>query len=128
MRVAVLSGRIYRDWRLVWDELNAIHAKTPITCIIEGGGPGADRSAAQWALQHKVLLETYSPDWKGDYRGGDHRNERLIRISEPELVLAFRDHGQIGKVMLDDLVWRARNAKIPVREPVRKEVEEPAKV
>lgn len=116
MRVAVSGWRFYKDWRRVWAELDAIHAQTPITCIIESGGQqGPACNAAQWALQNDIPVETYpSSNWGKDGEAGQRRNRELIYRANPELVVVFPG----GKIM-DDLIWRARKARIKVVQPVK---------
>ena len=60
VRVIVCGGRTYGNrWRLT-DELNAIHAATPITALIHGNAHGADALADEWAAG-KVKTLTFTP-------------------------------------------------------------------
>ena len=37
MKVLVCGGRYFQDVALLWRHLDQLHAKSPITCVIEGG-------------------------------------------------------------------------------------------
>ena len=56
MRVLVFGGRHYADRRRLYEVLDAFHARTPITLIIEGEMSGADRLAREWAESRGVEL------------------------------------------------------------------------
>lgn len=49
MRVIVCGGRNFRSPAQVFAELDKLHAKTPITALLQGGATGADRFARDWA-------------------------------------------------------------------------------
>jgi hypothetical protein len=112
VRVLVCGGRDYRDYKRVWRILDEMHKNHPITAIIEGGAAGADRYAAHWAIQHDVAHETFGANWERDGRAaGVLRNQRMLDVAEPELVVAFP--GGRGTA---DMVRRAHAAQVLVRE------------
>ena len=90
MRVLVCGGRDYTDQRAVWDALDALHAKNPITLMIEGGATGADTLGYEWAVARGVLGVTFQADWKKYGRAaGPIRNTLMLTEGKPDLVIAF---------------------------------------
>lgn len=87
MRVLVCGDR-------TWNKASAIHRElaklSSITCIIEGGAPGADSIAYSWASEMVVECETYRADWiRFGKAAGPLRNQRMLTEGKPDLVLAF---------------------------------------
>lgn len=90
VRVLVCGGRDFRDHGCVFDKLTAIHTGQMITCIIEGGAPGADEWAAVWADMVGVPRKKFPADWASLGRAaGPLRNQRMLDEGKPDLVLAF---------------------------------------
>lgn len=90
MRVLVCGGRDYANTGHVWNELDAVHAATPITLIIEGGAHGVDDMAVRWAVLHDVPGRTFWAEWGSYGRGaGPRRNAQMLKEGRPDLVLAF---------------------------------------
>lgn len=71
--------------------LDNIHELHGITHLAEGGAPGADYFAAQWARQHPgILLYTYPADWDQYGKGaGPRRNQLMLDEFHPDWVVAF---------------------------------------
>jgi len=113
MRVLVCGGRDYKDARLVFETLQALHRKTPITTVIEGGAYGADSYAREWADTSidQVIVEEYKADWSLGKKAGPIRNQRMLDEGKPDLVLAFP--GGRGTA---DMVARAKKAGVKVIE------------
>ncbi len=89
MIICITGGRDFADRTLVYRTLDAIHRETPITTLIEGGAPGADRLATFWAIDHRVPVRTFHAEWIKDGRkAGPLRNARMI-AERPDLVVAF---------------------------------------
>lgn len=71
MRVLVTGGRDYKSYEdrmWLYDGLSLLHSKAPITEIIEGGAPGFDLAARNWALWRSgcrdvIKITTVYPDW-----------------------------------------------------------------
>jgi len=90
MRVLVCGGRNFRFAALVADALDTIHAKTPITLLIEGGANGADHCASKWAESRCVPRMTFFADWKKFGKAaGPRRNKEMLWKGLPSLVVAF---------------------------------------
>ena len=112
VKVLVCGGRDYRDVVCVFKTLEAIHAKTPIGVIIEGGALGADELAEVWAADRGVRCWAFPALWKLNGKAaGPIRNQRMIDEGKPDLVVAFP--GGRGTA---DMVRRARTAGVEVIE------------
>lgn len=112
-RVLVCGGRDFVDSSQIWGELDTLHREARHDCmtVIQGGAAGADRIAREWCKSRFVRFENYPADWSKHGRAaGPLRNQRMIDLGGPELVLAF--NGGRGTA---DMVRRAHAAGIPVR-------------
>jgi len=87
---------------MVYDELDKIHAETPITVLINGAATGVDSIASCWAYQNGVTCESYPLQW--------NRNKRMIDFGRPDVVVVFP-----GGVGTADMIAKAREACVPVR-------------
>ena len=88
--VLVCGGREYLDYRKLKETLDALHEDTPIQVIIQGGARGADAMAAKWARAAKIALTTFHANWnKYGKSAGAIRNQQMLDIGKPDLVLAF---------------------------------------
>lgn len=112
MRVLVCGGRNYKNIDKLYSVLDAIHAITPISCIIEGGAEGADYLAARWsALADLNEHARFKADWAIHGKAaGPIRNQRMIDEGKPDLVVAFP-----GGKGTSDMIKRAKVAGIYVR-------------
>lgn len=112
MRVLVCGGRSYADRNRVYDELDAIHSRTPIRTIIEGGAMGADHFARLWSAKRGLNHhQRFTADWAIHGKAaGPLRNVRMIAEGKPDLVLAFP--GGRGTA---DMIRKAEAAGVPVR-------------
>jgi hypothetical protein len=90
VKIIVTGGRHHTDDQLVWSMLSDIHRLTPITLLVEGGAPGADRAAQEWAKHTGVPFITVEADWD-HYPGhaGRMRNCKMLREHPPEALVAF---------------------------------------
>lgn len=89
MRILVCGGRDYRDSGRVYAALDLLHARRGITCIIEGGAPGADKLAAHWAKRRGIECQTFVPEWRRGPKAGPERNRRMLGEGRPDGVVAF---------------------------------------
>lgn len=109
-RVLVCGGRGYADRDFLAEVLDRIHAVDPIEAIIHGNANGADSLAGWWADLRGVKNIPHPADWKKHGKAaGPIRNQEMIDISEPTVVLAFP--GGRGTA---DMIRRARKAGVPV--------------
>ena len=52
--VLVCGGRDYTSYQTIWREMDAIHAKLPISLLITGDAQGADNLADLWAAKRGI--------------------------------------------------------------------------
>lgn len=82
------------------------------TSVVQGGAAGADALAKEAAKELGLPCWTVHAEW-GKYgkRAGILRNQAMLDLHHPDLVLAFPMQGSIGTW---DMVRRASEALIPV--------------
>lgn len=112
MKVLVCGGRNFIDGDKMFKILDAIDISIGISCIINGGANGADQLATDWARsKHKKTFICFA-DWrKYGKAAGPIRNSRMLKIGEPDLVLAFS-----GGKGTQDMIQKAKSAGVEVRE------------
>lgn len=106
MRVLVFGGRDFTDRRWLYRVLDAVHARLPISMIIEGEASGADRLARQWAEMRKILVDPYPADWNDisvagavvrrsrngklyNAAAGPMRNAKMLHLGKPTYAIGF---------------------------------------
>ena len=91
-KVLVCGGRDYEDRDHVYRVLDAYLARIgPDMLLINGGAPGADTLAREWAVDRRVDHLTLYAKWDLFGRSaGPIRNRRMAR-KKPKLVLAFSE-------------------------------------
>ena len=94
------------------DTLNRAHRKRPITLLIHGDAPGADRLANRWAEEHAVRRAPYPVDVTTGPAAEQIRNQRMLDAERPDGVAVFGDDQETA-----DLVERAKAAGLPVWVP-----------
>ena len=110
MRVLVCGGRNFRNHASVWGHLDKLHAKYHFTALIQGGAPGADLLAKEWA-RTKPGIKRYECKAEWQLYGaaaGRRRNARMLEW-KPDLVVAFP-----GGVGTADMVRKAEAAGVRV--------------
>ncbi|QOR55749.1 MAG: hypothetical protein YHS30scaffold667_45 [Phage 65_10] len=109
MRALVCGGRTFSDAAALDRALGLL----PITLLIHGGAPGADRLAGDWAHAHGVPYRVYFAEWNKHGRSaGGLRNTRMLVEGKPDVVVAFP--GGYGTA---NMVRQARAAGVPVITP-----------
>lgn len=110
MRMLITGGRDYAERNFLFAVLDRVHAKHPVTLLIEGGATGADRLGRVWAIARGVEYKTCEADW-GKYgkRAGFVRNNAMLREEKPDFVVAFRGGRGTG-----NMVNLANDAHVPV--------------
>ena len=110
MRVLVCGGEDHGDEARLRAVLDDLHAESPISCVIKGGAPGADRFGKHWASLRGVAVQTYVPCRHLDGRiAGMKRNQAMIDYGKPDVVIAFP-----GRRDTADVVRRAHAAGVRV--------------
>lgn len=125
-RVLVCGGRNYNNVTRLHHILTRRHAEHSIGVIVSGMARGADLLAVDWANQNNIHVDPYPAEWddltqpdaliivrrngtRYDLRAGFRRNQKMIDIGKPHLVIAFP-----GGSGTKDMINRAEKAKIPV--------------
>ncbi|MGP1664357.1 MAG: DUF2493 domain-containing protein [Rhodanobacter sp.] len=115
MRVIVCGGRDYMDRTSAFGFLDTLNAKLGITEVIEGGAPGADTLAGDWADHRGIKRTTVKANWK-EFRkaAGPIRNKAMLALS-PGALVAFpggKGTANMVKQALDAglRVWAPANA------------------
>jgi hypothetical protein len=110
MRVLVCGGRDYPDSGR--DSLFASLDRLLVgaTWLIHGDARGVDRLAGQWAHQRGIPVTPFPANWNAyGKRAGWLRNQEMLDIGKPDLVIAFPGGGGTA-----DMVRRARKAGVRV--------------
>lgn len=93
MKIIVCGGRDFgllpteRD--LIFQTLNSLHTKYPITFLAEGAAKGADSVALEWRIKNGIPGKRFPADWYPDGRISYKRNAEMLKEVKPELVVAF---------------------------------------
>lgn len=111
-RVLVCGDRDWKDYWLIFQALQEIEDQ--IEYVIEGEARGADVMARVAAVWLGIPWLAFPARWdEFDRAAGPIRNEQMLRIGRPTLVLAF--HNNIRKSRgTKDMIHRARNARVHV--------------
>jgi hypothetical protein len=108
MRVLVCGGRDYDEEDTLFAALDSLKG---VSHIIEGGAPGADALAREWAKSRAVPHTSYPADWlKYGRAAGPVRNRQMLREGKPNLVVAFPTGGPGTK----NMIGLAEKAGVPV--------------
>jgi hypothetical protein len=106
MRLVVTGGRDYTDTARIFAALDDLHARRPITCLIEGEAKGVDIRCRVWATRHGVPVEPYPAPWGDidhpsavvryrrdgtayDANAGPRRNQQMTDEGKPDMALVF---------------------------------------
>lgn len=115
MKVAVVGGRHFDDYRKMNYHLRGLAEVIKIESIVSGGARGADSLAYKWACDYGVNFICYPPlDYEkrvvGFTTAAKMRNERIV--SDADYLVAFPDPESKGTW---DTVNRAKLKGIPVK-------------
>ena len=115
-RVVVIGGRRYLSKDKVFGALNALHARSPIAWVIQGGGPGAAALAGAWASQtpgvRQLLFITGAGVGVPATETPMQRSVRMFKLGKPTYVVAFPGaNGTMHEIEL------ATSAKLPIWYP-----------
>lgn len=92
MKVLVCGSRNWTDKQRVFDALDKL--MPGITCVVSGGCRGADAAAMDWAEEKKIDLRVYPADWASHgLSAGPRRNQQMLSVERPDIVLAFGPSG-----------------------------------
>lgn len=119
--ILVCGDRDWTDRSVIFRELLfAVHhdfngIATHRIMVIDGEAPGADTIGHEIAKQIGFQWRRFPADWKKFHRAaGPIRNQEMLDVGKPQLVLAFHadiEHSKGTK----DMIKRANKSGIPVR-------------
>lgn len=95
MRLVVTGGRDYSDTDGAFAALDELHARMPVTVLIQGEARGLDARAKNWAFRRGIPCASYAAQWDlYDKAAGGIRNQQMIDEGRPDYGLVF--HGGDG--------------------------------
>lgn len=127
MRLLVTGDRRWRDADYIHTILDNIALYYDVAVLIEGCATGADELSGAhmggrrqdyvvppgWAYVRGIEGAHYPADWRIGRGAGPIRNETMLRMSRPDMVVAFHPNINQSKGTAD-MVRRARAASVPV--------------
>jgi hypothetical protein len=109
-RIAFTGGTDCNDHQRIWDALDKIRAKHPDMVLLHGGSPrGAERIAACWADNRKVVQVVFKPDWAKHRNAAPFKRNDQLLDALPVGVVVFPGSG-----ISANLADKARKMGIPV--------------
>ncbi len=115
MITLVCGGRDWSDRAAIYAPLLSIQRR-PSTSrfrLIHGGARGADAIAASIVADWDWDIIEFRADWECYGKAaGPRRNQTMLKVGRPHLVLAFWDGKSRGTL---DMISRATRAGVPVR-------------
>ncbi|OFW63656.1 MAG: hypothetical protein A2Y74_04465 [Actinobacteria bacterium RBG_13_63_9] len=110
VRALVTGSREWTDRALIHQVLSRLPAGS---VVIHGGARGVDRLAGSVARELVFAEVEFRADWRLGKKAGYLRNQRMLTLGEPDVVLAFHSDLASSKGTAD-MVRRARKAGVPV--------------
>ncbi len=84
MRVLVCGGRDDDDSAFIVNVLDRVHARQPVTLLIEGGATEVDNLARRWAIARGIEVATYRANRdRYQHRAVPIRNAQMLREGRP---------------------------------------------
>jgi YspA, cpYpsA-related SLOG family len=83
-KLVVAGGRDFNDYKLLKTKLNALlknKNKVEIV-IVSGGAKGADTLGERYALENKLSLKRFIPDWSIGKQAGYLRNAEMAKYGD----------------------------------------------
>lgn len=109
-RIAFTGGSDFNDHQRIWAALDKAHAKHPDMVLLHGGSPrGAERIAACWADNRKVVQVAFKPDWNRHRNAAPFKRNDQMLEALPIGVIVFPGSG-----ISANLADKARKMGIPV--------------
>lgn len=118
-KVLVTGDREWSDYQLVFTTLlglrGEIERRGAYPVLVHGAARGADTIAHAAAYRLGYEIRRYPAQWELYGRSaGPRRNQEMLNVEVPHLVIAFHDDLENSKGT-KDMVERARKAGIEVR-------------
>lgn len=137
LTILICGGRSFSDREFAFDYLNKLKKhRTNISLVIHGGATGADTLGKEWAIERKIDHLPFKADWDDiscegavikhnrygkpyNAAAGPLRNQKMLDEGKPDIVVAFD-----GKTGTNDMIRRAKAARVHVLRPVKKKKKE----
>lgn len=105
-----LRAKAKDEWAAGWEALDALHAKRPVSQVIQGEAPGGDALGKAWAIAKGIPVRGFHADWKADPRAaGMIRNKQMLVEGRPKAVFALP-----GGKGTADMVKQAKRIGLPI--------------
>jgi len=106
--VIVSGGTAWHDHRLIWDALDAVHARVPALVLATTAQQrGCDQIAHAWAAARGVTTVRFALDRALGKRAGFVRNEQLLALRPVHAIVGE------GSGLQANLLQRLRAARVP---------------
>lgn len=89
MKVLVTGGRDFDLRHAVFEVLDKVNARRPVTELIHGDARGADRLCGEWARSRGVRETVCPADWDTHGKAAGHIRNRQMCEMRPDVVVAF---------------------------------------
>ena len=87
MKLAVVGTKEFTDYSLL---SKILHKITNISLIISGRAPGTDKLAAKYAIDHKINLLEFPPNYAKFGNKAKHNRDKQI-VDHCDAIIAFWD-------------------------------------
>lgn len=112
-KILVCGSRDYTNGAVIARALDDVCADLDDPVIIHGDARGVDRVAGHIARERGWWVWPCPADWnRADHAAGPIRNQRMLDVAQPDLVVAFPATGSRGTA---DMMRRAKEAGVRVR-------------
>ena len=116
LTVLICGGRRWDYREMTFRKLDALHKKLQFTHVIHGAASGADTLGGDWAKSRGIPVTEYPANWRPpelqgrtDRQAGFKRNQQMLDIGKPDLVIAFP-----GKGGTADMMRKSKKASVRV--------------
>lgn len=90
MKVAIIGSRNITDKSYIYKQLDSFFKDNKPELIVSGGAHGPDKIGIAWALENKINVKEFLPDWERYKKSaGFIRNTQIVEAAD--LVIAFWD-------------------------------------
>jgi hypothetical protein len=126
MKVAVIGGRDFDNYSLVFNKLDKLNKLNKITHIVSGGAKGADAIGKAYALRNNIIYIEHEAKWndlshpdalirekygkKYDANAGFRRNKYII--NDADIIIAFWNNKSLGT---KDSITYAKSINKPIK-------------
>lgn len=115
MQILICGSREWDNFEVIRNTFRELKIEGDKYTIIHGGCSGADSIAGFIAKEMGCKVQVFTADWKTyGKRAGPIRNQKMLDIGKPDMILAFHNKIETSKGTLD-LISRAQNKGLQVK-------------